>query len=119
MDKDIIISFTHTYRTFAEQQVIWDQGRKTPGKIVTYAPPGYSWHNWKRAFDIIIKSYEGDTTPKDLYDGPWLLIGVLGESLGLDWGGRWKHPDRPHFQYTGGLTLINLIKQYPNGLEKA
>src|SRR3990167_4723882 len=28
----------------------------------------------------------------------WELLGVLGESLGLSWGGRWKHRDCPHFE---------------------
>lgn len=96
---------TQTYRTAEEQQALYDQGRKIPGRIVTNAPPGYSWHEFRRAFDVAIKSFAGDTTPKNLYDGPWELIGDLGEEAGLEWGGRWKHPDLPHFQHTGGKTL--------------
>ncbi len=30
----------------------------------------------------------------------WLRIGVIGEALGLKWGGRWNlHPDPSHFEY--------------------
>ena len=59
-----------------------------------------------RAYDVAIVSYFGDKTPLDLYDGPWDLVGQVGESLGLEWGGRWKSgADMPHFQLLEGLTL--------------
>ena len=30
----------------------------------------------------------------------------IAESVGLEWGGRWtKFIDKPHCQYTGGLTI--------------
>ena len=30
----------------------------------------------------------------------WLKMGLIGESVGLSWGGRWKdRPDYGHFQY--------------------
>jgi peptidoglycan L-alanyl-D-glutamate endopeptidase CwlK len=28
----------------------------------------------------------------------WEKIGKIGEDLGLEWGGRWKMQDKPHFQ---------------------
>lgn len=31
-------------------------------------------------------------------DAVWDRIGLIGESFGLEWGGRWKEKDRPHFQ---------------------
>jgi peptidoglycan L-alanyl-D-glutamate endopeptidase CwlK len=35
----------------------------------------------------------------------WQEVGVAGESVGLEWGGRWrKIRDMPHFQLTRGLT---------------
>jgi peptidoglycan L-alanyl-D-glutamate endopeptidase CwlK len=101
----IVLIVTQTYRTPAEQAALYAQGRSAPGRIVTHAPPGYSWHEFRRAFDVAIKSFAGDATPKDLYDGPWEQIGDMGEAVGLEWGGRWRHPDRPHFQHTAGRTL--------------
>ena len=122
----IDIEFTQTYRTPAEQQALWDQGRKTPGPpcahdgisrpvgscqrhpwglTVTAAPPGYSFHEYRRAYDVGIKAHPADLTPRDWYDGPWGHIGEIGEACGLDWGGRWKKPDRPHFDHHGGKTL--------------
>jgi peptidoglycan L-alanyl-D-glutamate endopeptidase CwlK len=36
----------------------------------------------------------------------WNKIGTIGESVGLEWAGRWKRfREFPHFQFTGGLTL--------------
>lgn len=104
----IKLKVTHTLRTYAEQEALYAQGRTTPGSRVTSAPAGYSWHNFGRAFDVA----EKDATPYDLgapglHDDNvlWEQIGSIGESFGLEWGGRWKWPDRPHFQFTGGLTL--------------
>lgn len=101
----IICIVTQTYRTAAEQQALYDRGRVSPGLIVTHAPPGHSFHEYRRAYDLAIKSFAGDKTPHDLYDGPWHIVGELGERAGLEWGGRWKHPDMPHFEHWGGKTL--------------
>jgi hypothetical protein len=30
---------------------------------------------------------------------------VTGEEFGLEWGGNWKFPDRPHFENRAGLSL--------------
>lgn len=128
----LLLRITQTRRTFAEQQEIYDEGRALPGEpchhfgeqqpravgtckqhplgaTVTAAGPGWSWHNYGRAFDVC----ENDNTPYDAGrpghlddDNFWEKVGGLGESLGLEWGGRWKHPDRPHFEYHPGLTLV-------------
>ena len=101
----ILLVFTHTKRTAAEQQALYDQGRSRPGPIVTAAPAGYSWHEFGRAFDVAIKRWSGDQTPNDWSDGPGARVGELGEAVGLEWGGRWKRPDYPHFQHIGSRTL--------------
>jgi D-alanyl-D-alanine carboxypeptidase. len=113
----ILLGTTQTLRSFAEQGDLFAIGRTKPGRIVTYAPAGYSWHNWGLAFDVDIVSFLGDTTPHDLYDGPWQQVGAIGEKLGLEWGGRWKHADRPHFENRLGYTLMELRMQHPNGLQ--
>lgn len=108
---DILI--TQTYRSAAEQAALYAMGRTAAGKIVTYAPPGYSWHEFGRAFDIGFLNerkrlvYAAPSSHPDLWD----VMGMVGETLDLEWGGRWKHPDRPHFQYTGGMTLAQARAQ--------
>jgi len=45
--------------------------------------------------------------------GPhWVTLGKLGESLGLEWGGRWKTPDLPHFQIPSSAAPIRELKAY-------
>ena len=105
-DKEgIELIVTQTYRAPEEQAALYARGRTALGVIVTHAPAGYSWHEFRRAFDVAITHFPGDMTKDDLYDGPWERVGDIGESLGLEWGGRWKHQDRPHFQLSNGFTL--------------
>lgn len=104
----IRIQVTSTYRDHEAQADIYAQGRTKPGKIVSHAQPGDSFHNWRVAFDVVPirdgKAVWG-TTGADL--ALWQRVGALGRSVGLEWGGDWlgRKRDMPHFQYTGGLTL--------------
>lgn len=97
----VLLRITQTRRTYLEQEDIYAQGRSKPGKIVTAARPGYSWHNFGRAFDVCQAAGE----PYPDHEPFWEKVGDIGKRCGLDWGGDWKHPDRPHFEHHGGLTL--------------
>ncbi len=89
------------YRPMAEQDALYAQGRTKPGKIVTYARGGQSWHNYGLAIDVVFVK-DG----KAWWDGPWEAIGSIGEDLGMTWGGRFTRlPDRPHFEWHPGLTI--------------
>jgi peptidoglycan LD-endopeptidase CwlK len=83
-------------RNPAEQTKLWNQGRSTPGRIVTYARAGYSWHNFGLSFDLGIFTPDGAYI--DSNDTALQWLGPIGERLGLAWAGRWKSPDFPHFQ---------------------
>lgn len=79
-------------RSLAEQQALYESGRS-----VTKAPGGLSYHNYGLAFDIVPDAYVN--LPNWNPDGPyWPILGGIGESLGLSWGGRWKNADLPHFE---------------------
>lgn len=85
----------------AEQQNIYDQGRTSPGAIVTNAKPGDSYHNYGLAFDVVPVAYK--TLPDWNPAGPlWQKVGAIGKSFGLEWGGDWTPAKRdlPHFQLT-------------------
>ena len=89
------IKITECYRTVAEQDTLYAQGRTKPGKIVTNAKGSSysSMHQWGVAFDFIRsdgrKSYDDS-------DGFFTKVGRLGQSIGLTWGIAWN--DKPHFQ---------------------
>lgn len=104
---------TCTLRDGQYQQSLYDQGRTTPGSIVTNAKPGSSCHEFGCAMDFAIQKdgkiiYE----PRELYE----LCGEVAIDEGLTWGGDWNANhvhDRPdwdlcHVQYTSGLTLAQL-----------
>lgn len=108
-DNGIDLLVTSTYRDHESQNALYAQGRTTPGKKVTNARGGQSWHNWRVAVDIVPmrngKPVWGTTGP----DGElWNKVGEIGESVGLEWAGRWKtFKEFAHFQYTGGLSLAD------------
>jgi peptidoglycan L-alanyl-D-glutamate endopeptidase CwlK len=101
-------------RTFAEQDELYAQGRTKPGKIVTKARGGQSWHNYSLAFDIGIFSPDG----KEYYgeSEAYKEVGKIGETLGLEWGGAWKFVDEPHYQYNPkGYTLMQMQERKAEG----
>ncbi|WP_192949248.1 M15 family metallopeptidase [Anoxybacillus flavithermus] len=103
----INIIITQGLRTIEEQNELYAQGRTKPGKIVTNAKGGYSYHNFGLAFDFAILNADGSVNWN--VDEKWKRVGALGKSLGLEWGGDWRDfPDYPHFQLTFGLSLADL-----------
>lgn len=108
------VMITQTLRSMDEQATLYARGRTAPGRIVTYAKPGQSYHNYGLAFDVAILKDGTPTwdTKVDVNDNEvedYLEVGLLGEKLGLTWGGRWRFVDLPHFQYTFGLSINDLL----------
>ncbi|WP_082131139.1 LysM peptidoglycan-binding domain-containing protein [Geobacillus sp. T6] len=103
----INVIITQGLRTVEEQNELYAQGRTKPGKIVTNAKGGYSYHNYGLAFDFAVLNDDGSVNWK--VDEQWKRVGAIGKSLGLEWGGDWdSFKDYPHFQYTFGLSLADL-----------
>ena len=98
---------TSTYRDNASQDALYAQGRTKPGKLVTNAKAGQSWHNYRCAVDVV--PIVAGKPRWDVKDEVWQQVGKLGKAAGLEWAGDWKRfKEYPHFQYTGGLTLAQL-----------
>ena len=103
---DIDLLVTSTFRDCASQDALYAIGRTKPGKVVTRARAGQSFHNFRVAFDFV-PVVHGKAVWTDL--ALFRRCGEIGESLGLEWGGRWQGMrDRPHMQYTGGLSLAEM-----------
>jgi peptidoglycan LD-endopeptidase CwlK len=98
---------TSTFRDFESQNKLFAQGRTGPGKIVTNARGGESFHNYRCALDVVPL-----VAGKPDWDGShpiWAEVGRIGEECGLEWAGKWVHfKELAHFQYTGGLSLNDL-----------
>lgn len=101
----IEIRVVQGFRTWAEQQALYEQGRTTEGKIVTNCPGGHSYHNFGLAVDCC-PSTHGPDAPFDAdwnaSHPSWKRMSEVGLSLGLDSGATWRtFKDYPHFQLTG------------------
>lgn len=106
------IGIGECFRSVAEQDKLYAQGRTTPGSIVTNAKGSTysSQHQWGIAFDFFknVKGHEYDDIAF------FNKVGALAKSIGLAWGGDWKNPvDKPHL-YLGdwGSTTTKLKNQY-------
>lgn len=113
----IDIIFTSTYRDNESQDALYAVGRtvkganprllKPMGDTVTNAKGGWSWHNWRCAFDF---------APVVNGKVPWndstlfARCGEIAESVGLQWAGRWTGSlkEMAHCQDSHGLSLADL-----------
>jgi len=106
--------FSHTLRTFAEQDALYTKRPK-----VTNAKAGQSYHNYGLAVDIvlIIDGKEASWDMKTDFDGDglsdWQEVVYVFGLYGWEWGGNWKSfKDYPHFQKTFGLTISECLTRY-------
>jgi peptidoglycan L-alanyl-D-glutamate endopeptidase CwlK len=115
-------------RTIKEQNDLYAQGRTKPGKIVTNAKGGSSFHNYGLAIDFaILTDKDGNGTFEDLSwdikrdndkDGTadWLEVVKAFEASGWEWGGKWSSiKDYPHLQKTFGFTWRELLQKHNLG----
>lgn len=108
------LRITSTHRDFEYQNSLYAQGRTAPGGIVTNARAGSSWHNWKRAFDVVpMIGKQCVWNDAKL----WQKIGKIGVEIGLEWAGNWRSfKEFPHFQLTEGHSLAEMLAKHPKGL---
>jgi peptidoglycan L-alanyl-D-glutamate endopeptidase CwlK len=124
---------SYTLRTWGEQAELYAQGRTKPGKIVTWAKPGYSWHNYGLAFDIVLIV---DRDGNGLYEeaswdtiqdfdkdkvSDWMECVRIAKAHGYLWGGDWNNNgkssderklDMPHFEKTFGLKIEEAQRKF-------
>lgn len=109
--KGLPIKITECFRTVAEQEALYAQGRTKPGKIVTNARGSTysSCHMWGIAFDICRNDGKGAYEDGD---GFFSKVGQIGKALGLRWGGDWVSiKDKPHFQLPDWGDTTTKLKQ--------
>lgn len=118
---NVMCRFTHTLRTFAEQDALYAKGRTKPGPKVTNARSGSSWHNYGMAIDIVLlvdknndgvfESVSWDVKADFDKDGKadWMEIVQIFKEYGWEWGGDWRFYDAPHFQKTFGYSVRHLL----------
>ena len=110
--------FAYTLRTFKEQQDLFEIGRSRPGKKVTNASAGLSYHNYGLAVDIVL-IIDGKNASWDIksdFDGDkkadWMEVVTIFKQYGWTWGGDWKFTDYPHFEKTFGYSVRQLLEKH-------
>lgn len=107
-NEGINVQFSSGYRSNAEQQRLYDKGRKTSGNIVTNAKPGQSVHNYGLAVDYFLTTYDGSKATWTV-NKEWRRVAEIAKQLGFQWGGDWKSfPDNPHIDLAVGLSWREL-----------
>lgn len=111
----IPLTVTSTLRPMATQAALYAQGRTRPGLVITNARAGHSFHNFGLALDIVPTELLGlprwGDTPEHQArtDALWVKVGAIGKAIGFRWGGDFARlRDRPHFEWSDGLTLTEL-----------
>lgn len=107
MPNNVKIIISQGYRTFAESDALYAQGRTKPGQIVTNAKAGQSYHNYGLAIDMLMTT----NSKEDWVVGPnWMKVAEIMKKHGWTWGGDFKgdFKDNPHFEKTFGYNWKTL-----------
>lgn len=110
LNPDTTLRITQGLRTFDEQQALYNQGRNgNPGKIVTNASAGQSYHNYGLAIDLV----ELDGAKNEIADWKFDMgtLKPIADKYGIVWGGNFKSiKDKPHFEKTFGFNWKQLLE---------
>lgn len=117
----VAIRIVQGLRTIEEQDALYAQGRTKPGKKVTNAKGGSSYHNYGLAFDFALMydkdgngSYE--TLSWNEKDPHWKEVVKAFEAKGWFWGGNFsKLHDAPHLEKSFDHSVKALRKIYTPG----
>ncbi|MFD0712642.1 M15 family metallopeptidase [Paenibacillus sp. GCM10027626] len=124
----IRLAITDGFRSAADQDKLYNQGRRDGGQIVTNAKGGQSFHNYGLAIDFALKKKDGEIIWDMEYDGngngkfDWMEVVEIAKELGFEWGGDWENfRDYPHLQMSFDLTIADLKrgKRPPKQQEQA
>lgn len=104
---NVTLRIVQGLRTFAEQDAIYAQGRTIPGKIVTFAKGGQTYHCYGCAIDILhILNGNADWD----FDYHKLLPFM---PIGMSWGGNFSNlKDMDHFEITFGKNWRDMLAEY-------
>jgi peptidoglycan L-alanyl-D-glutamate endopeptidase CwlK len=87
------------YRSPDLQALYYARGRTIipPSRPVTNAPTNlYSWHGYALAVDVISEAHLWAPPEGDLW---FRKVADIFKQYDCRWGGDWKNPDLPHFQW--------------------
>lgn len=107
-ERGIPLGIGECFRTVAEQDALYAQGRTKPGAIVTNGKGSNygSQHQWGIAVDFFRNIKGQEYTSIAFFEE----VADLAKSIGLGWGGDWKSfVDRPHLylpEWGSGVSIL-------------
>ena len=105
---EIPLQLFETIRTRERQSILYAQGRTAPGRIITRARAGRSYHQYGLAADLVMWiDGKWSWAETDLYR----KAGPIFERYGLTWLGRTSR-DLVHYQLKIDLSLNDLEAIY-------
>lgn len=107
---NIKIRISQGLRTFDEQDVLYAQGRTAPGKIVTDAKAGESYHNYGLAVDLVVLTGIGVDWKFD-----YKQLYTYSSKNQLTWGGFFAIKDYDHYEISFGKTVHELLAEHNTG----
>jgi len=118
--RGVPVRVVYGIRTFAEQELLYSQGRTRPGGIVTNAKPGLSYHQYGLAIDLCLLTEGGKNVSWDIKvdndkdkTPDWMEMVEEFKKFGWIWGGDFKSiKDYPHFEKSFGLKVSDCLKLY-------
>ncbi|MBD3922005.1 M15 family metallopeptidase [Paenibacillus sp. PR3] len=118
----ITVVITDGFRSSAEQDALYRQGRGDSGAVVTQVKGGDSYHNYGLAIDFALRTPSNDVIWDMKYDGngngkaDWMEVVAIAKKLGFTWGGDWEgFKDNPHLQMDFGYSIRQLKRgHYPS-----
>ena len=141
--RGVAVLVYETRRTLERQLELYRRGRELPGRVVTNAQPGDSWHNYGRAVDAAPlelaaggehkgvdwspfrtpsgrRRWERGEHDLELLDRPWRVMVDAADVVGIGWAGRWRGSllEYVHFQITDGLDRRALRTTIADELER-
>ncbi|EOH1867768.1 M15 family metallopeptidase [Listeria monocytogenes] len=97
--KGIYLCVAQGYRSSAEQNTLYAQGRTKPGAVVTNAKGGQSNHNYGVTVDLCLYTSDGKNVIWESTTSRWKTVVSAMKAEGFEWGGDWKSfKDYPHFE---------------------
>ncbi len=120
--KGLLFRIVQGFRSYAEQDTIYAQGRTKPGNIISNARGGQSYHNFGLAIDFCIDLPDGKGVTFDMntdydHDGNKDFMEVVNAfgMKGWESGLFWKFKDSDHLQKTFGMTFQQLADLLAKG----
>jgi len=107
--ENLLLGIGECFRTAAEQNELYAQGRTKAGAIITNAPGSSysSQHQWGIAFDFF-KNVRGHEYDDNAF---FTRVSQLGRTIGLAWGGDWHSiVDKPHLYLPDWGSNTGILK---------